>query len=195
MSVPGLRQGLLLAMPPSSDPNLSRAVVLVIRHDEAGSFGLVLNRPSTIQAGVLFDNLGVTWRGPDAGPLYLGGPVAPQQVRIVHETRSGAALAITPQLALSTNPRQLHALALDPPRRVRILVGSLDWAPGQLAAAMSHGSLYSESDLGLVLDTPADTLWDRLQSIGTRPATGLVAGLRRRLGLGPPIPKATLRRK
>jgi putative transcriptional regulator len=195
MSASGLRQGLLLAMPPSSDPNQSRAVVLVVRHDPSGSFGLVINQPSTVNASVLFD---VTWRGAGADLLWLGGPVSPQQAWILHESipASGTpALAITPQIALATTSGQLHTLALDPPHRVRVILGSLDWAPGQLAAAMLHGVVYSDADLALVFDTPAAALWDRLQSIGARPAaTGLAAHLRRVLGRTA-IPRATLRRK
>ena len=48
---------LLLAMPQLADPNFSRAVVLMIEHGEAGSFGLVINHPSPIRAAELLDSL------------------------------------------------------------------------------------------------------------------------------------------
>ena len=39
-----LAPGLLVAMPQLADPNFQRTVILVIHHDETGSFGVVLNR-------------------------------------------------------------------------------------------------------------------------------------------------------
>ena len=36
---------LLLAAPAMEDPNFSRSVGLVIKHDDAGALGWVLNRP------------------------------------------------------------------------------------------------------------------------------------------------------
>ncbi|MGH7291009.1 MAG: YqgE/AlgH family protein, partial [Myxococcota bacterium] len=38
-----LAPGLLLAMPQLDDPNFTRAVVLMVQHNDQGSFGIVVN--------------------------------------------------------------------------------------------------------------------------------------------------------
>ena len=43
-----LAPGFIAAMPQLTDPNFHRSVVLVLRHSEAGAFGLIVNRPATI---------------------------------------------------------------------------------------------------------------------------------------------------
>ena len=42
---------LLVASPELSDPNFARAVVLVLRHDDEGTIGIILNRPTNLVAG------------------------------------------------------------------------------------------------------------------------------------------------
>ena len=45
----GSLQGkLLVASPSLADPNFAESVVLMIRHDDEGAFGLVLNRPTKV---------------------------------------------------------------------------------------------------------------------------------------------------
>jgi putative AlgH/UPF0301 family transcriptional regulator len=58
-----LKSGLLLAMPRSSDPNLSGAVLLLVEHGAQRSLTLVINRPSPVAASELLASLNMTWRG------------------------------------------------------------------------------------------------------------------------------------
>ncbi|SVC69862.1 uncharacterized protein METZ01_LOCUS322716, partial [marine metagenome] len=68
----------LIASPVLPDPNFSRTVVLLCNHDEQGSFGLVINRPATISAKEVFEEMGVSDSPP--GKIFIGGPVSPSQV-------------------------------------------------------------------------------------------------------------------
>ena len=43
-----LAPSLLVAMPQLLDPNFHRGVVLILHHDESGSFGVVLNRETDL---------------------------------------------------------------------------------------------------------------------------------------------------
>jgi len=200
MARQGLRPGVLVALPRSTDPNLSRAVVLLGRHDERGTFGLVINRPSTVTARELCEAVGATWRGPETEVLWSGGPVSPELGWVVHEPAAEPAghgtMQLTPTLHLSSTPERLRALAAAPPSRIRVFLGSIDWAPGQLVEAMAPSGVFAEAEPALVFDTPADQIWDRLQVIGTRlHATGLRARLRRMFGRDAAIPRATVRPK
>jgi putative transcriptional regulator len=171
-----LAPGLLLAMPQLADPNFSRSVVLMIEHGPQGSFGLVINHPSPIKASELLESLEMQWGGEDAAVVWAGGPVSPSTGWVLHEPIGFAqpgqgTIAITSSISLSTSPDRLRALATQPPRCIRLLLGYSGWGPGQLEAEMSRGAwLHASADPKLVFDTPPDQMWDRaMRSLGINP--------------------------
>jgi putative transcriptional regulator len=171
-----LAPGLLLAMPQLADPNFSRAVVLMIEHGEQGSFGLVINHPSPIRAAELLESLDMTWRGDEAAVVWAGGPVSPSTGWVLHEpveiAQPGAGtIEITSTISLSTSPERLRAIASQPPRKIRLLLGYSGWGAGQLATEMARGAwLHTSADAGLVFDTPPDEIWDdAMRSLGINP--------------------------
>jgi len=180
-----LAPGLLISMPHLADPNFTRAVVLMIEHNDEGSFGLVVNQASEIPVDQLLAALDIDWAGPGDQVVWTGGPVMPSSGWVLHEVAEGteladdlqtgielgAAVRAGPNLALSTSPERLRTLAMDPPARSRFLLGYSGWGPGQLAEEMTHGSwLHADVTLELVFDTPPDKMWERaLRSIGINP--------------------------
>jgi len=182
MESSNLAPGLLLAMPQLADPNFSRSVVLMIEHGTSGSFGLVINHPSPIRASELLDSLEMSWRGEDAAVVWAGGPVSPSTGWVLHEPVNVAepgqgTIAITSNISLSTSPDRLRAIANDPPRNIRLLLGYSGWGPGQLEAEMSRGAwLHATADPKLVFDTPADDMWDSaMRSLGISPESLFVS--------------------
>ncbi len=171
--------GLLLSMPHLLDPNFSRAVVLMIEHSDEGSFGLIINHPSTLAVGDLLEQLEISWRGSDEAVVWSGGPVTPETGWVLHEPVSGMpapeadgpTVEIAPGIALSTSQDVLRGIAGDPPERVRFLLGYSGWGPGQLAAEMVHGSwLHADASPELVFDTPPDDMWETaIRSVGIDP--------------------------
>lgn len=177
-----LAPGLLLAMPQLQDPNFSRAVVLMVEHSPQGSFGLVINHPSPIKASELLDSLEMSWRGEDSAVVWAGGPVSPSTGWVLHEPVGVAqpgqgTIAITSSILLSTSPDRLRAIANQPPRNIRLLLGYSGWGPGQLEAEMARGAwLHASADPKLVFDTPPDEIWEiALQSLGINPASLFVS--------------------
>lgn len=177
-----LAPGLLLAMPQLHDPNFSRAVVLMIEHSAHGAFGLKINSPSPIPASELLESLQMRWRGDDNAVVWEGGPVSPSTGWVLHEpvqlARPGlGTIEITSEILLSTSPDRLRAIASEPPRQIRLLLGYSGWAAGQLEDEISHGAwLHVAADPALVFDTPARDMWERgLRSLGIAPES-LFAG-------------------
>lgn len=165
-------------MPQLADPNFSRAVVLMIEHSEHGSFGLVINHPSPISAAELLESLEMDWRGESSAVVWAGGPVSPSTGWVLHEPMGIApaghgTIAITSNISLSTSPDKLRAIANQPPRNIRLLLGYSGWGAGQLEAEMASGSwLHATATPALVFDTPADELWERaLASLGISAAS------------------------
>jgi len=72
--VSSLTGRLLVATPVLADPNFDRAVVLVLDHDEEGSLGVVLNRPTPVDVGDILEPWAALTGEP--GVVFQGGPVS-----------------------------------------------------------------------------------------------------------------------
>lgn len=176
-----LAPGLLLAMPQLVDPNFTRAVVLMIEHNDDGSFGLVINQPSDMEAATLLGAMDIDWGGRDDARVWSGGPVQPTSGWVLHgdadldddDDEPGTTVTLLPGVSLSTSPTKLRALAEDPPAHVRMLLGYSGWGPGQLASEMARGSwLHADATPQLIFDTPAEDMWAAaLRSLGVDPET------------------------
>jgi putative transcriptional regulator len=177
---PALEAGrLLVATPLLVDPNFERTVVLLLDHDESGSLGVVLNRPSPVPVGDVLEGWDELVAEP--GVLFHGGPVS-----------TDSALAVA-TLATGDDPvgfRRLFddtgIIDLDTPTELldaaiggmRIFAGYAGWGDGQLAAEIEEGSWYVvPAEAGDVFGAP-DGLWTRvlrrqpgeLAWVSTRPA-------------------------
>lgn len=71
--VSSLTGRLLVATPALADPNFDRAVVLLLDHDEEGSLGVVLNRPTPVDVGDILE--GWAELAGEPGVVFQGGPV------------------------------------------------------------------------------------------------------------------------
>ena len=171
-------------MPHLIDPNFTKAVVLMVEHDDEGSFGLVINQPSEMEASALLEALDIQWSGDPDEVVWSGGPVMPTSGWVLHTPsdlvgpisrtfEAGSTLELLPELHLSTSPDNLKTLAEAPPERLRVLLGYSGWGAGQLASEMARGSwLHAEATPELVFDTPADLMWEAaLRSLGVNPDT------------------------
>lgn len=108
---------LLVATPLLLDPNFARSVVLVLRHDDDGTFGVVLDRPTTIPVGDFLPD----WHDVASLPpvVFHGGPVEPE-VGIGVSVRDGAVTMVD----LTAPPEDESG--------VRIFAGYAGWGTGQL---------------------------------------------------------------
>lgn len=178
-----LRAGrLVVATPRLADPNFERTVVLVLDHDESGTLGVVLNRPSPVPVGDILPDWGDFAATPDV--LFHGGPVA---------TDSALAVAAIPpgQTGDPVGFRRLFddtgIVDLDTPTellsdvivRLRVFAGYAGWGDGQLVAEIDEGSWYVVPlEYGDIFAQNPDGLWARvlrrqpgeLAWVSTRPA-------------------------
>jgi putative AlgH/UPF0301 family transcriptional regulator len=90
--VSSLTGRLLVATPVLADPNFDRAVVLLLDHDEEGSLGVVLNRPTPVDVSDILEPWAALTGEP--GVVFQGGPVsldAALGVAVVPSGRGGRA--------------------------------------------------------------------------------------------------------
>ena len=158
---------LLVAAPVLTEPTFSRTVVLLLDHDEEGSLGLVLNRPSRVPIGAVLPQ----WDGRTTASdvLFTGGPVAED---------SALALGLLPGPVDGPEPEGFRRVAgpfglvdLDhdpaeataPLDALRIYAGYSGWNPGQLEEELSEGAWYVVDGGPDDVFSPApDDLWRRV---------------------------------
>ena len=173
-----LAPAFLLSMPQLTDPNFSRTVVLLCKHNSEGAFGLVVNRP-LITTGRVVVNLDPPVETDRELQVWVGGPVEPQSSWMLvgadpelDEPAPGH--RITSGLTLSASPDLLRRL-LDPnpPPRTRLIVGYSGWGPGQLEAELAESAwLLSDVDSNLIFDTPPERMWEAaIRRLGADPAS------------------------
>jgi putative transcriptional regulator len=173
-----LAPAFLLSMPQLMDPNFSRTVVLLCKHNTEGAFGLVLNRP-LVTAGRVVVNLDPPVATERELQVWVGGPVEPQSSWILvgggadpDEGLGGRRIA--EGLSLSASPDLLRRmLDPDPPSRARLIVGYSGWGPGQLEAELAASAwLLSDVDQDLIFDTPPERMWEAaIRRLGADPAS------------------------
>src|SRR5229473_300359 len=103
-----LAPAFLLSMPQLTDPNFSRTVVLLCKHNHEGAFGLVLNRP-LVTAGRVVVSLDPPVATDRELQVWVGGPVEPQSSWMLVGNEPDAndearGMRIADALYLSTSP-------------------------------------------------------------------------------------------
>lgn len=160
---------LLVAAPELEDPNFAHSVVLVLRHDDSGTLGLVLNRPTSLPPTQVFPELSPALDD-FAGTLHRGGPVAPARVLYLVTGLAAAVVQgaeIIEDLFVSGDLDQLgQAMSLSAGGEgVRLYAGHAEWAAGQLERELAVGSFkLAPATIELVLGEPA-VMWEQATAL------------------------------
>lgn len=158
---------LLVASRSMGDPRFHHAVVLILRHDKSGAFGVVINRPvgeRSIRS--LLADIGDAKDTDVAGSLrvFAGGPVEPQLGFVVHspDYRGKGTLAIDGEVAMTANRKILVDIGHHRgPRKSLIAFGYAGWAAGQLETELADHAWYTApGDPQLIFDAPRSGLWE-----------------------------------
>ncbi len=154
---------LLLATPSMHEETFDRTVIFILEHDESGSMGLVLNRPSDMLVSDALPDFGSLAR-PDR--LFLGGPVEQGTALVLAEPLDPAA----PGMHFMQNGIGLLDLTDDDnPRimleRARVFSGYAGWGPRQLETELRNGAwIVANCEPQDVWNSDHQTLWARIMS-------------------------------
>ncbi len=153
-----LRGQLLLAPPHLTDPNFSKAVVLMVQHDEEGALGLVLNRPTQKSISELWQDIrDRSCRRAD--PVYLGGPV-PGPLMVLHGDLTAPDVEIVEGVFCCTSEAKLDEMVDTVETPMRVFAGYSGWGKGQLEMELQLGSwLTAEAHAEHVFHTQTQELW------------------------------------
>ncbi|MFL6197001.1 MAG: YqgE/AlgH family protein [Thermoanaerobaculia bacterium] len=169
---------LLLAMPQVLDPFFHRSVVLLLQHEDEGSFGFIVNRPTGIKISEILKGMDVGWHGRDEAVAYFGGPVQPQLGTVLFapvlegaDDPEDTATEVIPGLALTQHVGDLSRLAEAPPDQFRLILGYAGWGEGQLMEEILRNDwITAPASSDLIFTPEPDRIWDAaLRSVGIDP--------------------------
>jgi putative transcriptional regulator len=161
-----LTNQLLIAMPGMLDPNFSTTVTLICEHNDEGALGIVINRPTPLKLGGLFEQLAVNDPDPSAAgnPVLSGGPVGTERGFVLHgpEQSYENTLAVSDSIRLTLSRDIIDALASgDGPDQTLVALGYAGWEPGQLENEMLANSwLNVPATPEIVFNIPFEDRWD-----------------------------------
>lgn len=169
---------LLMAMPQVLDPFFHRSVVLLLHHEDEGSFGFIVNRPTGIKVSEILKGMDVAWGGHEGVVAYFGGPVQPQLGTVLFAPvlpeagPEDTATEVVPGVALTQHIGDLSRLAEAPPDHFRLLLGYAGWGEGQLMEEILRNDWLTAPVSGDLIFAPdAEQVWDAaLRSVGIDPA-------------------------
>ena len=152
----------LVASQQMLDPRFRHSVILLLAHDDEGTVGLIINRPTAISLADALPGLG------DKGArhlLFFGGPVALNTLMFL--VRSPVPLAqstlVLDDIYVSSDRGTLEQLLGK--RKVtvmRLYFGYAGWGPGQLSAELARGSWQLfQADADTLFQEQSDTLWEK----------------------------------
>ncbi len=160
----------LIAMPTLRDPNFDHTISLICEHNAEGALGFVLNRPTDIHLGELFEHMDIQGRSLEAidQPVFSGGPVHADRGFVLH-TPVGhwqSTMKVSANLAVTASRDILEAMAIGAgPKQAVVLLGYAGWGGGQLEQEMLDNSwITAPVDNAILFDTQNPERWKQSAS-------------------------------
>jgi putative transcriptional regulator len=160
--LPPAAHRLLIAAPALADPEFFRTVVFLIEHDDTGTVGVIINRPSHTPVGQILPD----WQDVMSEPsvVFNGGPVQRDGGRgrgqLAGSTDAGHGLrAVSGGLALVDLDAEAAEVAVGA-SSLRVFAGHSGWSPGQLESEISGGGWFVvQGGLDDVFSETPGSLW------------------------------------
>jgi putative AlgH/UPF0301 family transcriptional regulator len=152
---------LLVASRGLGDPDFAGTVVLLVRYDEKGALGLILNRRSDVPLSRVLDLEAAKDR---SDPVYLGGPVGPSTVFALF--KSSAKMEKAENIfggvyLISDKTLFEQTISARPDAAVfHVYVGYAGWTQDQLRTEAQSGVWFIfPADAGTVFNSDPNSLW------------------------------------
>lgn len=151
--MPTLAGQFLVARPILLDPNFRQAVVLLLEHGPEGAFGLVINRPRSVQ--------GMPYT------VFSGGPCQAQGLLMLHGHGEWAdnLKVVAPGIFIGDAQclKKVNDSPDDESHRFRVFTGYAGWGPGQLERELAANAWTAVEASGeLLFEIPHEEIWARL---------------------------------
>ena len=164
----------LIAMPDMEDSRFSETVTYIVKHDDDGAVGLVINKPLELSLTKLLEEIRLPMLRPLADPempVLFGGPVSSEAGFVLHKEKGewNSSLVIEGGLCVTSSRDILDAFSQGKgPRDYLVVLGYAGWSAGQLEKEMVDNSwLVCPADEQLLFEMPFEHRWQAAaQKIG-----------------------------
>jgi putative transcriptional regulator len=168
----------LIAMPAMDDPRFAHSLTYIIRHDDEGAVGLVVNKPLELPLTTLLSEISASAVAPLRHPeqrVMFGGPVNPQMGFVLHREQGdwGNTLPVSDGIYVTSSRDILDAIARgEGPDDYLVALGYAGWGAGQLESEMAANAwLTCPADAELLFSVPFEDRWQTgIHRLGVDPA-------------------------
>ncbi len=166
---------LLLALPQVQDPFFHKSVVLLLHHQDEGSLGFIVNRPTGVKISDILEDLDLPWLGDESSLAFFGGPVQPQVGTLLYQAEEPpppTAQNVAPGVVLTQHAGDIEQLAARPPVAFRLLLGYAGWGEGQLVEEILRNDwMTAPVDEKLIFHDHPEEVWRlAFESVGVDPS-------------------------
>ena len=169
-----LRGQLRSAAPTMGAPRFAHAVILIVRHDKEGAFGVVINRPlGERPIAKLLEATGDDDPGVEGSiTVFAGGPVQPELGFVVHsaEYRRDETIDVDAHVSVTASRQILRDIGHHQgPDKSLFAFGYAGWGPGQLEDEMARRDWFTTpEEPKLIFDDDRGNLWEDAMTHRTR---------------------------
>lgn len=155
----------LIASPRLVDPNFVRSVVLILRHAEDNTLGLIVNRPLETTVREICEKV-LEVPGEAAGVLFQGGPCE-GPLMVVHTDGTRSDMEVKPGVHFTTDREQIEWLLAHDEGPSKYFVGYAGWSAEQLESELETGSWLTLPAADEQIFNASDDLWSKLLTTAT----------------------------
>ncbi len=165
MPADSLRNQFLIAMSGLADQNFFQSVTLLCEHNDEGSLGLVINRPTDLDLDSMLEHLNIDTSGLTRSgiPVYWGGPVQTERGFVVHRPAGDweACMKISDEISVTTSRDILTAIGAGRgPENFLVALGYAGWDCGQLEREILDNSwLNAPASDSIIFELAAEERW------------------------------------
>ena len=154
-------------MPGLADPNFFHTVTYLCQHNQDGALGIVINRPTGMKLGDIFEQMGIKTEleNIQAMPVFAGGPVQQERGFVIHspcEQHWDSSISTADNITLTSSRDVLEAIAQGKgPSNFLIALGYAGWGSGQLEKEIVENAWLNTPCFEPILyETPINKRWN-----------------------------------
>ena len=135
-----VKGALLYFSPSEQEPSyFTDSLLYICDHSELVAIGLIINRPLDMQLKDLFNSMKIVENSKAEGNIYMGGPVNPGAIFILHssEKKWDSTMEVSKDISLSTSEDAIQSIAnCEGPSNYLITLGYAGWGVNQLESEL-----------------------------------------------------------